>query len=82
MLAHLIDLRHQVPQHVRRAGGGSEVRQQAEMLGVDADETMKASISVRIARLRKKLVDVGAQGIVIESIRNVGYQLLEHIEII
>lgn len=66
----------------RAPSGKLETWQIAEMLGVDADETMKASISVRIARLRKKLVDVGAQGIVIESIRNVGYQLLEHIEII
>ena len=66
----------------RAPSGKLETWQIAEMLGVDADDTMKASISVRIARLRKKLVDVGAQGIVIESIRNVGYQLLEHIEII
>jgi DNA-binding response OmpR family regulator len=43
---------------------------------------MKSSISVRIARLRKKLVDVGAEGVVIESIRNVGYQLLVHISVI
>jgi DNA-binding response OmpR family regulator len=59
-----------------------ETWQIAEMLGVEPDETMKSSISVRIARLRKKLVDVGAEGVVIESIRNVGYQLLVHIEVI
>ena len=51
------------------------------MLDVQADDAMKASIAVRIARLRKKLVDVGADGAVIESIRNVGYQLLVHIEV-
>lgn len=59
-----------------------ETWQIAEMLGVEADETMKNSIAVRIARLRKKLVDLGAEGVVIESIRNIGYQLLVHTEII
>ena len=65
----------------RAPAGKLETWQISEMLGVVADETMKASISVRIARLRKKLIDVGAEGFVIESIRNVGYQLLLHIEI-
>lgn len=65
----------------RAPAGKLETWQIAEMLDVEADETMKASISVRIARLRKKLVDAGAQGLVIESIRNVGYQLLVHIEV-
>lgn len=59
-----------------------ETWQIAEMLGVDADETMRNSIAVRIARLRKKLVDLGAEGVVIESIRNVGYQLLVYVEIL
>jgi DNA-binding response OmpR family regulator len=66
----------------RAPAGKLETWQIAEMLGVVADETMKSSISVRIARLRKKLVDVGAEGAVIESIRNVGYQLLVHISVI
>lgn len=65
----------------RAPTGKLETWQIAEMLGVIADETMKASIAVRITRLRKKLIDVGAEGFVIESIRNVGYQLLLHIEI-
>jgi DNA-binding response OmpR family regulator len=65
----------------RAPAGKLETWQIAEMLGVVADEAMKASISVRIARLRKKLVDVGAEGVVIESIRNVGYQILLHVEI-
>ena len=60
-----------------RAGGEKVYRR----LGVEADETMKSSIAVRIARLRKKLLDVGVEGVVIESIRNIGYQLLVHIEI-
>ena len=66
----------------RAPAGKLETWQIAEMLGVEADEAMKSSISVRIARLRKKLVDVGAEGVVIESIRNVGYQLLVHIAVI
>jgi DNA-binding response OmpR family regulator len=66
----------------RAPAGKLETWQIAEMLGVEADETMKNSIAVRIARLRKKLMDLGAAGVVIESIRNVGYQLLVHVEIV
>lgn len=66
----------------RAPAGKLETWQLAEILGVEADETMKNSIAVRIARLRKKLMDIGAEGLVIESIRNIGYQLLVHIEVI
>lgn len=66
----------------RAPAGKLETWQLAEILGVEADETMKNSIAVRIARLRKKLMDLGAEGLVIESIRNVGYQLLVHVEVI
>lgn len=66
----------------RAPAGKLETWQIAEMLGVVADETMKSSIAVRMTRLRKKLMDLGAEGVVIESIRNVGYQLLVHVEII
>jgi len=65
----------------RAPAGRMETWQIAEMLGADADEMVKASISVRMTRLRKKLQDAGAEGIVIESMRNVGYQLLPSIEI-
>jgi DNA-binding response OmpR family regulator len=65
----------------RAPAGKLETWQIAEMLEVQVDETMKASIAMRIARLRKKLSDIGANGIVIESIRNVGYQILVHIEL-
>lgn len=65
----------------RAPAGKLETWQIAEMLDVEMNETMKASITVRIARLRKKMQDAGAQGIVIESIRNVGYQIVAHIEI-
>lgn len=65
----------------RAPAGKLETWQIAEMLEVEVDETMKASIAMRIVRLRKKLLDAGAQGVVIESIRNIGYQILVHIEI-
>lgn len=65
----------------RAPAGKLETWQIAEMMDIQMDETMKASIAMRIARLRKKLSDVGADGIVIESIRNVGYQILVQIEI-
>ena len=66
----------------RAAAGKLETWQLAEILGFEADETMKNSIAVRVGRLRKKLMDLGAEGVVIESIRNVGYQLLVHVEVI
>lgn len=61
--------------------GKLETWQIAELLDVQLNETMKDSIVMRIVRLRKKLADAGAEGIVIEAIRNVGYQLLVHVEI-
>jgi len=45
------------------------------------DDSMKSSIAMRIARLRKKLSDAGVEGIVIESIRNFGYQILHDVEL-
>lgn len=66
----------------RAPAGKLETWQLAELLDVQVDETMKASIAMRFVRLRKKLADAGAQGVVIESIRNVGYQILVHIEVI
>ena len=66
----------------RAPSGKLETWQIAEMLGVDIDEAMKSSISVRVTRLRKKLNEAGAVGLAIESIRNMGYQLLIDIEII
>lgn len=65
----------------RAPDGKLETWQIAEMMNVQVDDAMKASIAMRIVRLRKKLIDAGAEGVVIESIRNVGYQILVHIEI-
>ena len=66
----------------RAPSGKLETWQIAEMLNVVLDETMRNSIKVRMTRLRKKLADVGAEGLVIESIRSIGYQLLVHIEVV
>lgn len=65
----------------RAPAGKLETWQIAELLEVPVNETMKDSIVMRIVRLRKKLADAGADGIVIEAIRNVGYQLLVHVEV-
>ena len=66
---------------VRAPGGKLETWQLAELLQLEMDEAFKASLAVRMVRLRKKLIDAGAQSTVIESIRNVGYQINTYIEI-
>jgi len=53
----------------------------AELLEVEANESFKSSLAVRMVRLRKKLNEAGAEGIAIEAIRQFGYQLVTQIEI-
>lgn len=65
----------------RAPAGQLETWQIAEILDIEINESMKDSIVMRMVRLRRKLADAGAEGIVIEAIRNVGYQLLVHVEI-
>jgi DNA-binding response OmpR family regulator len=55
--------------------------QVAQCLGVPMSEEQKANIQVRMVRLRKKLHIAGAQGAVIEAIRNVGYQFFDELEV-
>ena len=55
--------------------------QVAQCLGVPMSEEQKANIQVRMVRLRKKLHVAGAQGAVIEAIRNVGYQFFDELEV-
>lgn len=55
--------------------------QVAQCLGVPMSEEQKANIQVRMVRLRKKLHAAGAQGAVIEAIRNVGYQFFDQLEV-
>jgi DNA-binding response OmpR family regulator len=66
----------------RAPAGRLETWQIAELLDAEVDESFKASLAVRMVRLRKKLTDAGAEGLVIESLRNIGYQLTTHIEIL
>lgn len=47
----------------------------AETLGLDLQNYAKASLEVRIVRLRKKLVEAGAESVCIEAVRGHGYQL-------
>ena len=53
--------------------------QVAECMGVSMDEAQRSRLQVRMVRLRKKLHEAGAEGAVIESIRNVGYQFFEEL---
>ena len=54
----------------------------AETLGLDLNTYPKSSLEVRIVRLRKKLVEAGAPGSCIESVRNHGYQLCISIQVV
>jgi DNA-binding response OmpR family regulator len=60
-----------------------DFQQVAQCMGLTPtpDEDYKTNIQVRMVRLRKKMHEAGAQGAVIESIRNVGYQFFEALEI-
>jgi DNA-binding response OmpR family regulator len=50
-------------------------------MGLENSDAQKSNMQVRMVRLRKKLHEAGAEGAVIESIRNFGYQLFEELEI-
>lgn len=54
----------------------------AENLGLDLQNYPKSSLEVRIVRLRKKLVEAGADAGSIEAVRNHGYQLCIPIQVI
>ena len=58
--------------------GFSEV---AQCMGIALGEEQKSNIQVRMVRLRKKLHAAGAEGAVIEAIRNVGYQFFDELSI-
>lgn len=59
----------------RAPSGRLENWQLLEMISSDQPELSKASLELRIVRLRKKLLQAGAPVNVLESIRSVGYQL-------
>lgn len=66
----------------RAPAGKLETWQLADLLEVEPDEAFRASLAVRMVRLRKKMTDAGAQGLCIESLRNIGYQLTTVLEVI
>lgn len=54
----------------------------AETLGLDLQNYPKASLEVRIVRLRKKLVEAGAEANCIEAVRGHGYQLCVAVQVV
>ena len=65
----------------RAPGQRLEHFQVAEFLGQQEDNYNKASLEVRLTRLRKKLIEAGAQTDCLKAIRNEGYQLCVPLEI-
>ncbi len=59
-----------------------ETWQLAEVLKLDVSELNKSSLEVRIVRLRKKLIQVGAAAPGIDAIRNFGYRLSQPVKIL
>jgi DNA-binding response OmpR family regulator len=64
------------------AGQQLEHWQLMEALGQQPDDLRKATLEVKMVRLRKKLFEVGAEHRCIRSIRLVGYQLCVPLQII
>ena len=54
----------------------------AETLGLDLQNYPKASLEVRIVRLRKKLIEAGAESSCIEAVRGHGYQLCIQVRLV
>jgi DNA-binding response OmpR family regulator len=55
--------------------------QVTQCMGLVSSENQKDNIQVRMVRLRKKMHKAGAEGAVIQAIRNVGYQFFEELAI-
>lgn len=66
----------------RAPSGRLESWQLIELLGMDSAEVSKTSLEVRITRLRKKLMQVGAEAHCLESIRGLGYQLNTPLQVV
>ena len=66
----------------RAPSGKLETWQMLELTGMDSANASKARLEVRIARLRKKLVQAGASEHCLEPIRGIGYRLHALIQII
>ncbi len=66
----------------RAPQGKLETWQLSEIFGVDSADVSKTSLEVRITRLRKKLIQAGAESHCLESIRGVGYQLQVPVQVL
>lgn len=66
----------------RAPGQRAAYWQIAETLGLDPQTYAKASLEVRIVRLRKKLVEAGAETGCIEAVRGYGYQLCVAVQVV
>lgn len=55
--------------------GKLDIWQLASLLDIEMNDSLKSSLAIRIARLRKKLVQVGGTDLPIQPVRNFGYQL-------
>ena len=55
--------------------------QVAQCMGIVLTLAQKSNIQVRMARLRKKLHESGAEGAVIQAISNVGYQFFDRLDV-
>ena len=66
----------------RAPGHQLETWQLLEVLGEDPDEYAKAAFEVRMGRLRKKLVAVGATPTCLRAVRGIGYQLCDPLQVV
>lgn len=66
----------------RAPGQRAAYWQIAETLGLDPQTYAKASLEVRIVRLRKKLLEAGAEVGCIEAVRGHGYQLCVAVQVL
>lgn len=66
----------------RAPGQRAAYWQIAETLGLDPQTYAKASLEVRIVRLRKKLLQAGAEVGCIEAVRGYGYQLCVAVQVL
>lgn len=62
--------------------GKLETWQLSELFGMDTADVSKTSLEVRITRLRKKLIQAGAENHCLEAIRGVGYQLQVPVQVL
>lgn len=67
---------------LRAPSGRLENWQLLEIFSPEGADVSKTNLEVRIARLRKKLSQAGAEGQSLEAIRGVGYQLHTSVQLL